>query len=367
MSGESGLISLSPLPTPHAIPPCFFTPVQRSNLKKHRKNKQPTQIHHYVPQFLLKNFSYGKKHHIWVLDKHTDRKFPSNVKNIACEKGFYDFTENGINASTEPFLSAVETDAAPIIRKIIQTRSLASIDTTMKHQLSRFLATQFIRTRKHLETRRDLTSLAEAQLLQFPLDPSNVRGFQPFNEQEARMDIALSLRSLADQYAPFFNDKSWLLFQTDKRNPFLISDQPITLHNRTPSGPLGTLGLGVIEIEIYFPLSPFLTLAMFCPTIEAQLRQAYRNIYQPLSPILPTAAAKLPPGTLENFASLVAAFDTGNSVPNPPSNVTLTNSLQVYQSFRFLFSNVEDFSFARRMIKEDPTCREGMKPVSSSK
>ena len=46
-------------------------------------------VDHYVPQFLLKNFSVDpNKPQVWAYDKSTGRSFRTNVRNIAAEKGF---------------------------------------------------------------------------------------------------------------------------------------------------------------------------------------------------------------------------------------------------------------------------------------
>jgi hypothetical protein len=50
------------------------------------------KVQHYVPQFLLKHFGTGKKDKIAVFNKQTDRVFATNVRNVAAESRFYDFT-----------------------------------------------------------------------------------------------------------------------------------------------------------------------------------------------------------------------------------------------------------------------------------
>ena len=42
---------------------------------------------HYVPRFLLKNFTHGKKPKIFVYDKSNDGCFHANIKNIAARRG----------------------------------------------------------------------------------------------------------------------------------------------------------------------------------------------------------------------------------------------------------------------------------------
>jgi len=49
---------------------------------------------HYVPQFILRNFAYGKSKKIWVFDKRNGKSFSSSVKNSACENYFYETSED---------------------------------------------------------------------------------------------------------------------------------------------------------------------------------------------------------------------------------------------------------------------------------
>jgi len=46
---------------------------------------------HYVPQFILKNFTVGNGKQIYVFDKHDEKSFKTNIRNIAAETGFYNF------------------------------------------------------------------------------------------------------------------------------------------------------------------------------------------------------------------------------------------------------------------------------------
>ena len=85
------------------------------------------KIQHYVPQFLLKNFTIGKKLQVWVFDKQTGKIFKSHVKNVASENGFYNFTIKGNEYTIEPSLSDVETHASKIVKGIIRNKRIGGI------------------------------------------------------------------------------------------------------------------------------------------------------------------------------------------------------------------------------------------------
>ena len=65
----------------------------------------PGEQHHYVPRFLLRNFTQGKKPQIFVYDKSNDKQFRTNIKNVAAESGFYDIEVEDGFLTLEPGLA----------------------------------------------------------------------------------------------------------------------------------------------------------------------------------------------------------------------------------------------------------------------
>src|SRR5699024_1203978 len=57
-------------------------------------------------------------------------------------------------------------------------------------------------------------------------------------------------------------EKSWILFETTKENPFFISDNPVTLYNSINKDVRSNLGIALEGIEIYIPLSSTITLGL---------------------------------------------------------------------------------------------------------
>ena len=82
----------------------------------------PGEQQHYVPKFLLKNFTRGKKPQIHVYDKSNDRRFKTHIKNIAAEAGFYEIELEDSVLTVEPSLSDLETHASAIIKKLIERK-----------------------------------------------------------------------------------------------------------------------------------------------------------------------------------------------------------------------------------------------------
>lgn len=47
-----------------------------------------------------------------------------------------------------------------------------------------------------------------------------------------------------NKLVPFFLKKRWVHFETTRKDPYYISDNPVTMHNDLDHGPYGNIGLG---------------------------------------------------------------------------------------------------------------------------
>jgi hypothetical protein len=316
------------------------------------------KVQHYVPQFLLRNFGNGKKDQVWVYDKTTGRAFSTNAKNVASESRFYDFVVEGEAVTLEPMLSKLESTAKPIIEKILETDSLASLDEEKKAMLASFLSVQRTRTRtfreqwndfpkllrEHLESRGE--EVAEgSQAAQLLID---------FTENESKAETGRLMLQAPEQYAPHLLSKQWALASTTRKHPFLISDNPLTLQNMNHIPGRGNLGFAVRGIEIYFPLSPTRALALWCPSIVELLRQEIQKYRE-------RPWAFTDPGLSgdEGPIALLEAINTGKALAYSKENVENFNSLQISHSERYVFSSTDDFHLAKDMLKSHPQLKRG--------
>lgn len=314
------------------------------------------KIQHYVPQFVLKNFSSGKKPQVFVYDKHTRKTFKSHVKNVASENGFYDLNFEGRDLTIEPALSDIESNAAPLLKKITKEESLAWLSPEERSFLSYFFAIQFVRTKQHRIMWENLTEGLVGALRTKGLNQEDLEGYSVQTEEEIKFaGIQSVLKS--DEYAVHFHDKCWILLKTTKENPFYISDNPICFQNMNDFGFRGNIGLSVKGIEIYFPINSNLAIAMYCKSIEEEIRSGYK-IYQKLlfsNPILAAQQIKDPVG----LEQIVAGITEGKVVPSKPENVININSLQVRYSSRFVFSTENKFSLVEEMLRDNPELKDG--------
>ena len=127
------------------------------------------QLQHYVPRFLLRQFGKGKKDHVQVMDKQTDRKFSFSASkkaliSVAAEYGMYDFEFMGEPVSIEPNLANLESKAAEYIARISREKLFDLTDPMERATLACFLAVQMVRTRAVLETRADMMARMTAWL-----------------------------------------------------------------------------------------------------------------------------------------------------------------------------------------------------------
>ena len=78
--------------------------------------------HHYIPQFLLKNF-LDDSDRFWVFDKKKGKLHQGTPRNTFVEKNLYrtiNFDHGNYSCEAEEELSRIESRAAPVIKKIIK-------------------------------------------------------------------------------------------------------------------------------------------------------------------------------------------------------------------------------------------------------
>ncbi len=201
---------------------------------------------HYVPRFLLKNFTHGKKPKVFVYDKSNDKRFHTNIKNIAAENGFYDLeVEDGL-LSMEPGLSRLEANTSGIIKKLIKNKDIKSLSENEVAIFALFLAVQFVRTKEHRLKFEHMGKQFVQKLRDMGTSEKQIKEIMG-SSGAVPEDKLFGLRSLAEarELVPHFLNKAWLLLETTPKHQFFISDNPIGLHNDMDHGPYGNIGLAV--------------------------------------------------------------------------------------------------------------------------
>lgn len=314
------------------------------------------QRQHYIPQFLLRNFSAHKKRQICVYDKATGKSFSTNIKNIAAEHSFYDFTFEDSEYTIEPALAQIEGNTAQLFKHIKEQESVNGLTKENKIVLAQFFAIQLTRTKQWRARTDDLIIKAREEIRSRGFDPNQLDELKVFSENEKKIS---SIRQMfkCDVFAPHFINKTWMLQKTTRTRPFYIGDHPIVMHNSNDFGPYGNIGFAVRGIEIYFPISRYLVLGMWCPSIETGLRQNISN-HKSLSFQHSLLAPNSDSKSLL-VEQLLNCIESGAAMPTYPENVKFLNSLQVYYAERFVFSCSSDFNLIERMISNNPEIKKG--------
>lgn len=313
------------------------------------------KIQHYVPQFLLRNFSNGKKDQVWVYDKSSNRSFPSHTKNIASENRFYDFEFAGQSQSIEPWLSALESDAKSVIDIIINSDSLATLTKQNRKILSDFLAIQFTRTKNFREEWSSFPQIIKAHLEKNGDQVSPGSQAEEFlreiSENESKLQTSEIVLNAPANYGAIFLDKTWMLAAASANNPFLLGDSPIARQNLIQQPYRGNLGLGCPGIEIYLPISPIRALAIWCPTLTDLVHRSA------------SLQKKENFGDPHGIIALSNSILSGSPVEYQAAHIENFNSLQIARSERYIFSALNDFKLAETMIKDHPNLKQGPRPT----
>jgi Protein of unknown function (DUF4238) len=143
---------------------------------------------HYVPKFLLRNFSEldkkQKGEKIWAFDKSNSSIFRTNLRNLAAERGFYDIEGDEGRIATETLLSELEDHSAGALRKIVEDRRLGKLSSAERKWLCVFCAVQFLRVRNAREKQIFLNDSLRRKIIESGGDVNNVLGFKPMTEKD---------------------------------------------------------------------------------------------------------------------------------------------------------------------------------------
>lgn len=220
-----------------------------------------TKNQHFVPRSLLRHFATGNDEEVHIFDSTRNRVRPSSIRKVLAQNYFYD-DDNTV----EKFLAEkVEGPAAAAIDSIVK---YPSQPIKPRHaELLTFIAVQMARTpgsqRDALDFVDGFNSMIFEQYAEINGHPSeSVRNLK-WRPTDARvMRNQLLLRSVLHRW--LLEDLSWHVLSNDTDLPFVISDHPAILFNwyLRDSGDPGYTGMTKNGVQIFLPLSPFVTLVL---------------------------------------------------------------------------------------------------------
>lgn len=227
---------------------------------------QITKNQHYVPQCLLKFFSWEdkkKKTNIFDITRDSFR-YSQAIENICSQNYFYD-TDNMV----ENILSEkIETPAAPLISSIVHhdTSVLDSPENWMR--LLIFVATLLSRTPKTMDK---MDSIIQTNIQSISRELLRLNGMDSRNADGVRLKIndeapLISLLTLQGYYASILlTDLKFNLAINKTDRDFFISDHPVFMYNwlyRDLNHP-GVTSFGARGLQLFLPLSPKLILCLY--------------------------------------------------------------------------------------------------------
>jgi hypothetical protein len=321
--------------------------------------------HHYVPEFLLRNFSDDDK--IWLFDKHTCRPFRTSIKNAFVEGYFNTVIANGFTLEGEQIFGRAEDAAAPILNRIIEKRDVKHLSEDEYAAVTMFVTVQHLRTK---QARRTFTLFREHLAKRFP-------GIRELDLQlphlsAAESDKYASLDFIVENLSEFSHaiaEKTLILVERDCPGSFWISDHPVVLHKDCLPNEDRSLGLKVAGVQIFLPISPTYALAYFCKTIFEELEQGIAKIDAVRSRMFSRwfragALADKERLTMadlnykkETVVQMLRALKDDRKIRFNKQNLIFLNSRQVATGYRFVAGPNKDFSLALDMLRQSPELR----------
>lgn len=277
------------------------------------------KMQHYVPKAYLRNFSFDQKKtefFVYCFDKTNSKTFPVNISNIACERFFNDF-ENDDEQTIEKNLGEYESAYAEVYRKIIDNKNLETLNSEERTNMASFFSIQYIRTKEQRVSFRDFSNCVKDRLLQQWMDESLIEDLEDCClESVVKKGHLTLLTELVPEMARKLLKMKWVLCKNNFPMPFWASDNPVVMDNSSENKYDRYLGYSCPGIEMYLPLNP-----QYCLTICDP--QKYHEL----------------PGVMETRRI---------------DNVIFNNCLQLMCSTRFIFSNSNDFTYAKKFLGEHP-------------
>ena len=295
-------------------------------------NDSKPKKHHYVPQFIMKNFSF-KKNNLFVFDKQNEKIFPSTVKNTAHENYFYQDVHE-YDVETELKLSLIEGECAPIIKRILTEESIKKINEGDHRLLCLFVAIQLSRTNNTREMISDMNNSMDMWFKKSGLKQHTEESdFKKLTDDQIK-EVSISILREAGCLVENLVDKNYYLIKSKENDSFYTSDHPVTMFNHID---YCQHGLALEGIEIYFPLSSRLCLAFICPLFVNLLKE---NLKIEKTLLQCKSRGK----------RLIDSVDSKNTMNLSEGDIDFFNTLQVNQSSRFIYSASGKFDLIRRGI-----------------
>ena len=237
--------------------------------------------------------------------------------------------------------------------------------------VSSFIAAQFLRAPRMRVANKQIADTVLHRVKAIAPAGSSIDEFESA-ASDAHVKF-LSLVHLADAQlmAPVLSRHKWVLLRSVGKSDFWISDSPVTLHNDRKFGPYGNLGIALPGIQIYLPLSPRLTLALWEDSVVAELKEGEakqererKSLHAVNLLIKKRIDLSAYDAEFERLNRKTSNIHSGMPIDVDDEAVTFCNWLQYQWSYRFIASAQGDFGLAVKIAADHPELREGI-PIKS--
>jgi hypothetical protein len=212
--------------------------------------------HHYVPQFLLRNFSENKKSIGMFINDNSTFIGQASIRKQALKAYLY-----GKNNDIENMFMDIEAKASGIIRKIIDAKTLPEYDSEEYHILMLFILISEARVQKQAESNENLiTELAKVTSKMYQEHGRLDVPDEVINNLKVTYDVPnlISIQAAIELY-PIILDLKAVILTINNDRSFITSDIPIVRYNYMyvkRNYQIRGYGLGTMGIQIFFPISP---------------------------------------------------------------------------------------------------------------
>jgi len=328
-------------------------------------------FHHYVPKFLLKNFSTKRKKQYYakVYDKKSRRVYTPNINDVMGENHFNTVVIAGVEICVEDMTARFDDVAAPVIRDIIQRRSLSHISDENREAILYFIALQINRGIAARNSNADVMDQVRARLVKSVGEenlPPEVTEIQ--NEDHRKLFNITNLISSLHEIVGVLRTRDMILIKAATAKRFILGDNPVTIYNSQPTDGLwGNLGLACEGMQIYMPISPDLVISLWCPTLlkgfvefieTCRMTDAKLQTLELLAaPHLKSELRMQRQSLAEKTAKIEVTLDAARQeapIPMDDDNILHQNYLQVAYAEQYLISATGDFHPATEMLDADP-------------
>jgi hypothetical protein len=303
---------------------------------------------HWVPKFLVKNFADADGR-VFCLNIQTDEITKPPPKYAAASVGFNEFVMDGKIVSFEDRLEKIETLAAPIIKQIVNSRSVAWLTKKQRNRVGDFMAAQSFRT--------------EAFYKGMELRLSRQR-FGTIFAQLWRSAFLASANIVS---------RKWVVTTIDHDDVFYLGDHPVVLQNTANPSSNKDLGIDIEGVEALLPLAPKCALYMPCAATSREIISGYEKaVLMPERVRMAVLSGDrveshfsellhISQRLIRNSRPLYQALTTGVPLVATPENVENLNYLQCAWAHRAIYSDRGGFVFAKRVFHKSPQYRNTVK------